>query len=119
MTQQQADNEYPHITPSAKGFLARGRAWAVEGATREEALANFREAQERHCQIMQRPEWWQQDLYTVDSNRWLSREEAEQQIREQYGPNAEPVWSDVTETFWTGEPEIKKQFKRFRLATVR
>jgi hypothetical protein len=50
----------PRLSEIVNGWAAIGDGWAVRGATREEAVRKFREAEERHRRIMARPppgEW--------------------------------------------------------------
>lgn len=41
---------------TASGWMAYGQGWAVHGSTREEAARLFKEAVERHLEILRRPE---------------------------------------------------------------
>jgi hypothetical protein len=42
--------------PTAAGWIAYGDGWAVQGSTREEADRLFKEAVERHEEILARPD---------------------------------------------------------------
>ena len=48
--------EQPRIEQIKNGWAALGNGWAVFGTTKEEALAKFREAEERHKLIAARAE---------------------------------------------------------------
>ena len=46
----------PTITKIKSGWSARGDGWAVQGATQEEAIRLYREAEQQHRTIMERDE---------------------------------------------------------------
>ncbi len=46
----------PQLTPIKDGWAAFGEGWTVHGATKDEALRKFREAEERYRQIDARSE---------------------------------------------------------------
>ncbi len=50
----------PTLIPIANGWAAYGDGWGVHGATREEALENFRKAEQRHREILAMPPWYKQ-----------------------------------------------------------
>ena len=50
------DKAEPKIVQVKVGWAALGNYWAVFGATREEAIEKFREAEERHKMIASRKE---------------------------------------------------------------
>ena len=50
----------PELMPIANGWAAYGDGWAVHGATREEALENYRKAEQRHNEILALPPWYMQ-----------------------------------------------------------
>lgn len=47
---------YPVMLQVVGGYFALGDGWAVQGATEDEALANYRKAEQLHEEIMHRPE---------------------------------------------------------------
>ncbi len=57
--EQQEANE-PMLIEIANGWAAHGKGWAVHGRTREEALENYRKAEQRHREILALPPWYQQ-----------------------------------------------------------
>jgi len=50
------DTTGPRLLQTPTGWLAMAKGWAVSGATREDALRRFEEAQQRHDEIDARPE---------------------------------------------------------------
>ena len=50
----------PELFPIANGWAAHGDGWAVHGATREEALENYRKAEQRRREILAMPPWYMQ-----------------------------------------------------------
>lgn len=46
--------EQPRIERIKNGWAAIGNGWAVHGATQEEALEKFRQAEQRHRKIDER-----------------------------------------------------------------
>ena len=46
----------PRLGEIKGGWAAYGDGWAVHGATKEEALKRYREAEERHREIDARPD---------------------------------------------------------------
>jgi hypothetical protein len=44
----------PHITRIKNGWAAVGHGWAVFGASREEALGRYAEAETKHAELRQR-----------------------------------------------------------------
>ncbi len=54
------ERKEPLLTPIKNGWAAHGDGWAVHGTTQEEALENFRKAEERHREIDARPFWYEQ-----------------------------------------------------------
>jgi hypothetical protein len=49
----------PVLTPIKNGWAARGKGWAVHGRTKEEAIQNYYEAEERRREINQRGFWYE------------------------------------------------------------
>jgi len=49
--------EEPELRPIKGGWGAYAKHWGVHGKTQEEAIANFRAAQQRHAEILARPDW--------------------------------------------------------------
>jgi hypothetical protein len=58
--EQQYGSKEPVLAPIKNGWAALGDGWAVHGHTREEALENYRRAEERHREIDARPFWYEQ-----------------------------------------------------------
>jgi hypothetical protein len=50
----------PELFPITNGWAAHGDGWAVHGATREEALENYRKAEQRRHEILAMPPWYEQ-----------------------------------------------------------
>ena len=50
----------PELFPILNGWAAHGDGWAVHGATREEALENYRKAEQRRREILAMPPWYEQ-----------------------------------------------------------
>ena len=51
----------PELFPIANGrWAAHGDGWAVHGTTREEALENYRKAEQRRREILAMPPWYEQ-----------------------------------------------------------
>lgn len=57
---EQQDTNEPMLIEIATGWAAHGEGWAVHGRTREEALENYRRAEQRHKEILALPPWYQQ-----------------------------------------------------------
>ncbi len=53
------ERKEPVLVPIKNGWAALGDGWAVHGHTREEALENFRKAEEKHREIDARPVWYE------------------------------------------------------------
>lgn len=49
--------EHPRVEPVKNGWAAYGEGWAVKGRTPEEARERFAEAERRHKEIAERPEF--------------------------------------------------------------
>ncbi len=49
----------PELRPIKNGWAAYGDGWAVHGATREEAIQKYREAEEWHRMIDALPYWYE------------------------------------------------------------
>lgn len=49
----------PMLIRTKNGWLARGDGWTVHGATEEEALWKFEEAERRHREIEARPPFYE------------------------------------------------------------
>ena len=56
----------PILTQAKNGWLARGDGWAVHGASQEEAVQKFEEAERRHQEIEARPPFYER-LRRADS----------------------------------------------------
>ena len=57
--EQQYEASEPILKPIKNGWAAFGNGWAVHGRTREEAIENFRKAEELHREIDARPLWFE------------------------------------------------------------
>ncbi len=61
----------PMLVEIANGWAAHGEGWAVHGRTREEALENYRKAEQRHREILALPPWYQQiEIQTVHEGQY-------------------------------------------------
>jgi hypothetical protein len=60
ITMEEHVTKDPELFPIADGWAAHGDGWAVHGATREEALANYRKAEQRRREILAMPPWYMQ-----------------------------------------------------------
>lgn len=58
--EEQQETQEPILTQTFKGWAAHGDGWAVQGATREEAIENYWKAVKRHQEILAMPPWYQQ-----------------------------------------------------------
>ncbi len=54
-------SSFPCLYPIYGGrWQAHGDGWAVDGATQEETLENYRKAEKRHQEILALPRWYEQ-----------------------------------------------------------
>ncbi len=51
----------PMLFPLKDGWAAYGDGWGVHGFTQEEAIENFRKAEERYKEIDNRPVWYEKN----------------------------------------------------------
>ncbi len=58
--EQREESREPILTPIVDGWAAHGDGWAVHGTTREEAIANYWKAVQRHKEILAMPPWYKQ-----------------------------------------------------------
>ena len=64
--QEQKETREPVLVQLYNGWAAHGDGWAVHGATREEAIENYWQAEERHREILAMPPWHEQAEIQVE-----------------------------------------------------
>lgn len=72
---QGRETEKPELRPIKNGWAASGKGWAVHGATQEEALENFYQADQEHKRIDARPYWYEWVRLHLDDMSGLSDEQ--------------------------------------------
>jgi len=58
--EEQPETREPTLVQIYDGWAAHGNGWAVHGTTREEALENYRKAEQRRREILALPPWHKQ-----------------------------------------------------------
>ena len=63
----------PRLTQIVNGWAAQGRGWAVHGATKEEAILRFQEAEKKHEEVDALPYTFDKTLLDLQDQKQLDK----------------------------------------------